>query len=136
MEVVTIKGIIFSGEGVGKNFVSIPWAKKQIKEKLGFVAYLGTLNIRLSKNEAEKTEKILKEFKGIEITPENGYFSARCFKILVMNKMKGAIIIPQKPNYPSNVLELIAPNNLRKTLCLKDGDSIAVNVLLNTNFKS
>ncbi|MEM3712744.1 MAG: DUF120 domain-containing protein [Thermoproteota archaeon] len=44
--------------------------------------------------------------------------------------MKGAVVIPRVPSYPKDMLEIIAPVNLRETLGLKDGDEIEVTVLL------
>jgi riboflavin kinase len=40
--------------------------------------------------------------------------------------IKGAIVRPERSNYPANLVEVIAPVNLRKTLCLSDGDEIEV----------
>ncbi len=135
MNIVTTRGTVFSGEGAGSRFVGIAWAKKQIKEKLGFTPYLGTLNIRLSKKEAKLLKKILRELDGIVITPAKGFFQARCFNALIMNKIKGAIITPEKPDYPSNVLEIIAPIHIREALSLKDSDEVEVAIFLDANIK-
>jgi len=132
----TIKGTVFSGEGTGSQFVRIPWAAKQIKEKLGFNPYFGTLNIHIPKRESEKLERILKEFKGIKITPAEGFFQAQCFNVLIKDKIKGAIVLPEKPNYPPNVLEIIAPVHLRKTLSLRDSDEVKLTIYLDTNIKN
>ena len=135
MNTVTVKGTVFNGEGVGSQFIGIAWARKQIQEKLSFDPYLGTLNIRLTEREAKPLRKTLKKFEGVRITPKKGFFQAQCFKALIMNKIKGAIIIPQKPNYPSDVLEIIASIHLRKTLILKDNDEIEITIFLETNIK-
>jgi CTP-dependent riboflavin kinase len=42
--------------------------------------------------------------------------------------LKCAILIPDVKDYPKNVLEVIAPENLRAQLKVKDGDEIAVTV--------
>jgi len=124
------KGIVFSGEGVASQFVGIAWVKKQIKEKLGFDPCLGTLNVRLPEREAELLERFLKNCEGIEITPAKGFFRARCFKALIMNRIRGAVVIPEKPNYQSNVLEIIAPVCLRKALSLVDSDEVEITIFL------
>jgi riboflavin kinase len=131
MTPVTVKGIVFSGEKVGRQFVKISWARKQIKEKLGFNPYLGTLNIRLPEKQAKELKQLLKEVKGIEITPAKGFFQAQCFNAEIMDKIKGAIVIPEKPDYPPNVLEILAPVYLREALSLKDGDEIQITILTN-----
>lgn len=136
MNMVKAKGIIFSGEKVGNRFIGITWAKKQIREKLGFDPYIGTLNIRLPEKEAKHLKRTLHDFEGIKITPAKGFFQARCFNILIMNKIKGAIVIPEKPDYPSNVLEIIAPTCLRKTLSLTDSDEVEITIFLEADIKA
>ncbi|MFP3985122.1 MAG: DUF120 domain-containing protein [Candidatus Bathyarchaeia archaeon] len=136
MKSITIKGAVFSGEGMGQRFVRISWAKKQIQEKLCFEPYPGTLNVCISEMAAKKLRKILKRSKSIEIIPAKGFLSARCFKALIKNKIEGAIIVPMKSNYPSSVLEILAPVHLRTTLSLKDGDNVEVAISLETSFQS
>jgi len=135
MTPVTVKGIVFSGEHVGRQFVKISWARKQIKEKLGFNPYFGTLNIRLPEKQTKKLKQLLKEVKGIEITPAKGFFRAQCFNVKIMDKIKGAIVIPEKPDYSPNVLEILAPVYLRETLSLKDGDEIQITILTDAKVK-
>ena len=128
MNKVTTRGIVFTGEGIGSQYIKIPWVKKQINEKLGFDPHLGTLNIHLQNRQTKQLKEILGKFKVIEITPEEGFFRAHCFTALVKDGIKGAVIIPEKPNYPSNVLEIIAPIYLRKALSLKDGDKVEITI--------
>ncbi len=129
MNIYKVKGAVFSGEKLGGAFVGINWAKKQIEKKLGFSPYLGTLNIRLSEKHTKQLEKIFDKFKGIEITPAKGFFKASCFNVLIMGRIRGAIVIPEKLDYPSNVLEILAPVNLRKALAVRDGDEIEIEFL-------
>ena len=124
---VFLKGIIIAGNGRGKHFVNLPWVKEQIKTKLGFVPYIGTLNLKLL---SEKKIYQLRKAEGIKIEPEKGYYKGKCFKALVMNKVKGAVVLPDVPEYPSDLLEILAPINLRKTLELVDGDIIDLIVSL------
>jgi len=122
---IVLKGKVFSGNKRGKQFVNLPWVKKQINKKLGFNPYIGTLNLRLP-NEAGVNE--LREANGIKIIPEKGYYEGKCFKALVSKKVEGAVVLPDVPEYPTNILEIIAPVNLRKTLGLKDGVEIEVTI--------
>ena len=39
-----------------------------------------------------------------------------------------AVILPQIKNYPENILEIIAPVNLRDKLKVNDGDALTVSV--------
>ena len=129
MKILRIKGIVFSGKGEGAKFIELPWVKKQITEKLGFAPYHGTLNIELTKEEFEK-RALLEKAQAIEISPAKGFSRGRCFKANLMDKLECAIVIPEIPNYPENLIEVIAPTNLREKLQLRDGDSVEVKILM------
>jgi riboflavin kinase, archaea type len=123
---VSFKGKVYTGKGEGKKFVILPWVEHQIREKLGFIPYPGTLNIRLN-GEGLENKKMLAKAPNIEITPENGY----CKGILIEAKISGldcAVIIPLVSGYPSDVLEVISPVYLRQQLHLIDGSETAVTV--------
>jgi riboflavin kinase len=124
---ITLNGKVFSGRGTGSFFVNLPWAKKQFKEKLGFNPYPGTLNLQL---ESRTDTDILWTAEGIKIEPQESFHSGRCFKALVMKKVWGAIVLPDVQGYPHDLLEILAPVNLRKRLELKDGMEVDVTVWL------
>jgi riboflavin kinase len=130
MKTATVTGVLFTGEGKASQFVEIPWARSQIEEKLGFKPYAGTLNISLSKEEANRLRQILRKSKGITIVPPAGFHSATCFHTTIMRRARGAIVTPHAPNYPPNVLEIVAPVNLREALALKDGDHVELTITL------
>ena len=124
---LVLKGNVFSGNKRGKLFVDLPWVKKQINEKLGFNPYTGTLNLHVTTKTAFDR---LHEADGIIIVPEEGYFEGKCFKALVNGKVEGAVVLPDVPDYPSDLLEILAPVNLRKTFELKDGMEVEVTIRL------
>ena len=123
---ITFKGTVFSSNGEGKKFISLPWVKRQIQEKLGFTPHFGTLNIRLTR-ESARQKKLLKKAEKFEISPEKGY----CTGILIKARMEGlacGIVVPQVPNYPRDVLEVVAAWNLRERFELCDGSEVRVAV--------
>lgn len=127
MKTLCIKGTVFSGSGEGTRFTEFSWVKRQIAEKLGFKAYSGTLNLRIMED-AYKL-KALRNAKAIEILPPKGFYRGKCFKAAI-DSVKCAIIIPEIPNYPENMLEIVAPLNLRERFKLKDGDTVKVTIML------
>ena len=129
MKTLRIKGIVFSGKGEAAKFIELPWVKRQIVEKLGFTPHSGTLNIKLSKEEFEH-RTLLEKAEAIEILPIKGFSRGRCFKANLLNKLKCAIVIPEIPNYPEDMIEVIASTNLREKLQLRDGDSVEVKILI------
>ena len=127
MKTLSIRGTVFSGSGEGTKFTEFSWAKKQITEKLGFKAYPGTLNLRITEDTYKL--KALRNAKEIEILPPKGFYRGKCFKAAI-DGVKCAIIIPEIPNYPENMLEIVAPLNLRERFKLKDGDTVEVTIML------
>jgi riboflavin kinase len=119
---------VFSGKGDGAMFITLPWVTKQIKEKLGFVPFPGTLNLKLTEN-SRKTREVLDRSSGIEILPALGYRNGRFFRA----KLRGldcAIVVPDVLGYPKDIIEVIASENLRRLLQLTDGSKVEVQVLI------
>lgn len=126
---VKIRGRIVEGFREAANFTQIPWVRKQLVSKLSIDPYPGTLNLEIVDQEDYQNFKILKATQGIEIPPEDPSFcSARCFPVLIRDRIRGAIVLPMVENYPKNKMELIASQNIKKTLSLKAGDVLEVEV--------
>ena len=123
---IKLTGKIFSGAREGEKFVSLPWVRRQIEEKLCFAPYPGTLNLILSE-ESTRHRKLLETVSSTEICPVEGYSSGILYKAQV-GKLKCAIVIPKVANYPEDCLEIIAADNLREKLKLRDGKSITITV--------
>ena len=123
---IALEGAVFSSKGEGKKFVSLSWVKIQVKEKLGFTPYLGTLNIRLT-SESMSRKKLLEKAKKFEISPEIGYCTGTLIKAC-MEGLDCGVVLPQVPSYPKDLLEIIAACNLRERFRLKDGSEVCVSV--------
>ena len=128
MKKIKLSGKVFSGQGRGEKFLELPWVKRQIKAKLGFTPYNGTLNIKLS-GESAKRRKLLEKAASVKICPPEGFCSGTVVNASI-GALDCAIVIPEVAGYPEDVLEIIAPANLRETLQLEDGDEITVTVNL------
>ena len=128
MKKIKLSGKVFSGRGEGEKFLELPWVKRQVKEKLGFIPYHGTLNMMLSE-ESAKRRKMLEKAASMKVCPAEGYCIGKIFRAFV-GVLECAIVIPEVAGYPWNVLEIIAPANLREKLQLADGDKITVTVNL------
>jgi riboflavin kinase len=127
--ILSIKGQVFSGSGEGAEYVRLPWVRKQIAEKLGFIPYVGTLNVKLAA-ESLNVKKSLENARAIEISPVKGFCRGRGFHAYFMQDLKCAIIMPETKNYPEDVVEVVAPVNLRERFNLKDGDMVEVRIIL------
>jgi riboflavin kinase len=123
-----LNGKVFSSRGEGKKFLELPWVKRQIKQKLGFTPYLGTLNVMLSE-ESVKRKKLLEKAHPIKVFPADGYCCGALIKAFI-GTLECAIVVPEVAGYPKDVLEVIAAVNLRETLQLEDGGEVKVTVNL------
>ena len=103
----------------------------QIKEKIGFYPYLGTLNLRLMEGDLEERRRldrmpaiVLKGFKSCD----RAFGGARCYPLVVNDEVEGALIVADRTVYDISVMEIIAPINLRSHFSLEDGDIVRVSI--------
>lgn len=131
-ETLKFRGVVFSGLGEGRYYVSLEGYKKQFKEKLGIDPFPGTLNLRIPKEEIGIKKRLDVE-QGIRIdgfTAENRTFGeVKAFKCKV-NGLIAFIVMPKRTHHLSDVVEIIAEKKLRDELNLKDGDIVEVEVML------
>ena len=124
---LVLNGTIVSGLGEGAYFMSMLHYEKEIRKKLGFNAYPGTLNLKVGR----KQINLLKKNNPIKIdgfkTADKTFGGADCYRARVKN-IDGSIIIPYLSKH-RNVIEFIAPVRLKSGLKLKDGDKIEVELL-------
>ncbi len=131
-EAFVFEGTVFSGLWEGAYYISQEGYRSQIREKLGFEPYPGTLNIRLrTKRDLERREQ-LERMPGIEIkgfrTEDRSFGGAKCYPAMINDEVEGAVIIAERSGYDRSVMEIIAPVNLRKRLGLKDGDLVRISL--------
>jgi len=124
-----LTGIVVSGLGEGKYYISQPEYKRQFKQKVDFVPFPGTMNVRLSGGDLSKV-RILQDTEGIALDgfQKDGrtFGEGKLFKA-TLNDHECAIVIPLRSHY-DDVLEIISKDFLRDTLGLKDGDRVKLKV--------
>ncbi len=123
-----IEGRITTGLGEGGFYVSLEGYRKQIKEKLGFDPYPGTLNITMDESWRKQhllqlEPVIISGFRDKERT-YGDLFAYPCR----IGSHTCAIIVPLRTHHGPEILEIISPLNLKKELNKKDGDHIRVSV--------
>ncbi len=124
-----LTGKVITGLGEGQYYISLDGYRAQFREKLGFDPYPGTLNIKLDPNSIEMRKGISVKIKISGFMKENRTFGCgSCFNIRISD-VKGAVIVPERTHYPEDIIEIIAPVNLREHLALKDGSVVHVEVI-------
>lgn len=104
--------------------MSMEHYKKEIKDKLGFDAYPGTLNLKVNETQIDSLKKTIPiRIDGYE-KDNRAFGGADCYKAKI-NNLNGAIIIPDITKH-KDVLEFIAPVNLKSELKIKDGDKVSI----------
>lgn len=124
-----ISGKIISGAGEGAYFTQIEWVRQQCEEKLGFNPYPGTLNLQVASDNLSIIASLDQE-KGIElISPNPKFCNAKAFPVR-LDKINGAIIMPEEKVriHAENIIEIIAPVNIKATLDVEDG--VSLNIVL------
>lgn len=123
-----IKGVVVRGTGDGRYYLSMPGYRRQVKKLLGFVPYPGTLNLLVEND----SKAILQGMRGMEVRgfKKDGRMlgTANLYPCRIADKVDGAVIIPSRSHYGPEIIELIAPHNLRRKLKLRDGDRLRIRI--------
>ena len=118
------------GLGEGGKFTRIPWVRSQLISKLSIDPFPGTLNLEISARDDLENVKTLRSMDGIEIIPEDPSFCrGKCYLALIGDWLRGAVVVPDVPDYPSNKMELISDQNIKESLSVKAGDFLEVEIL-------
>lgn len=126
---VSFTGLVTSGLGEGRYYLSQPGYVVQFSERLGYTPYPGTLNVRLL-GEALRKVSLVGAWHGIRIdgfqASGRTFGGATCF-VARMNGHACHLIHPDRSHY-KDVVEFVAPDRLRDALSLKDDTSVNLDV--------
>ncbi len=126
-----IAGKVVSGAGEGAYFTQINWVQDQCQERLGFKPYPGTLNLEISSEYIPVIESLNQE-EGVElISPDPKFCNAKAFPV-TLGDISGALIMPDEKVriHAKNIIEIIAPLNIKASLNIGDGDFISAGIKL------
>jgi len=119
---ILVQGKVISGLGRAGYFLCREGYSRQFREKLGYVPFPGTLNVLLDQPFPARAPCI--PVMGFSEGKES-FAGCRCYRIRI-NGLEAAAIRPEKSSDPPELMEVVAPVNLRRTLHLDDGDSVEV----------
>ncbi len=127
-----LKGNIISGMGEGAYYMSMKGYTKQFKEKLGYVPFPGTLNVKLKDKEFSEARRSLGAYDGIMINGfsdgKRTYGWVKCYPAKINNSIDGALITLERTHYDDSIIELISHTNIKKATKLSNGSQISVKV--------
>ncbi len=129
--VLKLKGGIVSGAGEGAYYMCQEGYRSQFERELGFIPYKGTLDVKLDEASLDQGEMLQnlpgKKIEGFK-TQERTFGPVKYFEA----KLRGtrvAVILPARTHH-AEVIELVAPVNLRRKLKLSDGDAVSIEVMI------
>jgi CTP-dependent riboflavin kinase len=129
-----IDGIIFSDRGEAAGFMAVDWVQRALRSKLGFAPFPATLNLRpKAEPDAGAWETLQRELNPIELMPtESGFCAAHLFLVNISRPgaggltVRGAVLLPEVPNYPKDKIEVVAPMRLKDQWGVSDGDQLTL----------
>ncbi len=132
-----IKGIVFSDLGEASSFMRLDWVQQALKNRLGFVPFPATLNVRPKASEDLQGWQALRKENGISLPPKDrDHCAARLFPVEIRSPLPGphqtiksAVLLPEVTGYPEDKIEIVANVRLKDELGIKDGDQLTLEFL-------
>ena len=115
-------GKISAGLGQGQYFISREGYSRQFLQHLGFVPFPGTLNVLLEEPFPAEQQAI--RIEGFQVGGQS-FGECKCYRIK-LNGIEAAVVRPERSRYPADLIEVIAPVQLRLALGLEEGDPVEV----------
>ena len=127
---MTFEGRVTSGTGQGAYFLSLPWVERELERTLTLRPFPGTLNLRVKPQVSEALFGGRAEF--LRIADPSSPQCPGYLKSVVLNANGRTcsvawLILPEQTMH-HDIVEIIAPVALRKSLNLNDGDPVDVEI--------
>jgi riboflavin kinase len=126
----SFRGRVFTGLGEGAYYIRLEGYRKQFRKLLGYNPYPGTLNIQLLTETDVNEFQLLKANVGIQIhgfvSGDRSFGPVTCYPATVNGEQRAAVLLIERTHHHPNVVEVVAPINLRNKLKVTDEDVITV----------
>lgn len=133
---VILKGILVSGIGEGAYYMGLKGYTKQFKPKIGYIPFLGTLNVKLDQKIHQEAIKQFEILEGIKIKSfsdgKRTYGWVKCFPAKLNNSINCELIILERTHHDASIIELISKVCIRETGKLKDGSKVSIKIPINS----
>jgi riboflavin kinase len=128
---ILIEGSIVTGLGEGAYYVEI--YSKKLKAALGFKPHLGTLNVKITDDESRKAIGRMKNTPPLVLSgfthKGRTFGDVICYRVKVNKKIEAAVVIAQRTHHSEEILEVVAPVDIRDALGLDDEDRVTLTVI-------
>jgi len=121
---IQLEGLLCTGVQQGAYFTQLDWVTEQCRQQLGFSPYPGTFNLKVEAANHLNWRHIQSEGERLPLTPPTPEFCAAFLYPARLAGMEVAAVVPLVEGYPDDVIEILAPVNLRQALNVRDNDSV------------
>lgn len=121
---MNLEGKVFTGMGVGKEYLSLEPYQRKIKEITGFRPFPGTLNLRCKKEDVEEVLDRIDADRIDSFSFEDEKYSGIDVYSAILQDLEVAVLRMEVTDYGPEVVEVVAEDNLREELGLEDGDKV------------
>ncbi|MBM3904412.1 MAG: CTP-dependent riboflavin kinase [Thaumarchaeota archaeon] len=131
---IDITGTLVAGMGEGKYYMSLKGYTKQFKQKIGYIPFPGTLNVKLDKKEQIESLRQLGTMQGIHIDGfsdgKRTYGWVKCFSCKINGKVDAQLILLERTHHDLSTIELISKTEIRKKLAIKSGANLSIRITI------
>jgi len=128
---IVIEGRLVTGLGEGAYYVDV-YASK-LREALGFKPHLGTLNVKVTDDDSRRAIGRMKNTPPLVVTgfrhKGRTFGDVICYRVRVNNEIEAAVVMAQRTHHSEDILEVVAPVDIRKTLNVEDDSKITLTVI-------
>jgi riboflavin kinase len=128
---IVIEGSVVTGLGEGAYYVEVYSSK--LRAALGFKPHLGTLNVKITDDDSRKAIGRMKNTPPLVLSgfthKGRTFGDVICYRVKVNKKIEAAIVIAQRTHHSEEILEVVAPINIRNALALKDDDKVTLTLI-------
>jgi riboflavin kinase len=132
---ITIEGTVVSGMGEGGYYMSLEGYRKRFENRLGYIPYPGTLNLKLSGNLSIKNRERIDQLPYILINgfsdSKRSYGWVKCYAVLINgnHNIQAHVLVLERTHHDNTVIEVISPNYLKEALGLRNGDDVRITLV-------
>ncbi len=128
---IVIEGSIVTGLGEGAYYIDVYSSK--LKAALGFRPHLGTLNVKISDEESKKAIGRMKNTPPLVLSgfthKGRTFGDVICYRVKINGELEGAVVIAQRTHHSEEILEIVAPVDIREALNIEDNDKVTLTVV-------
>jgi len=128
-------GRVADGNEKAQEFLTLEGYERQFRERLGYTPYPGTLNLRLL---GRQSRSVLGDVAAVRIREwqrnDDDYGGASCYPAVTAapasgNAYEGGhLIVPDRTGHDDDVIEILAPDELRSALEVGTDDIVTVRI--------